>query len=288
LLLADCQKQCVADTDLPDLTITKFISEKTLLKLEEATKLTIVEKNIGKSLADYHKVKLIVNDKGEEFDWGPLEAGASRTVDQATFTCNVPGTYTIKIEVDSSKAIKELKEDNNVSTLEIKCADKDGKVPTNEDEAKDNDDADNDGNDQNNQTGGKKSSGGAKNPYGDGTGEGSETNTPPSEAPTETKIPKVGICGTTTNLNVGARICTRIDGRNNPTNPLPKGITYFQLFPLDTINCVDKKDTAGNCSCCKYYRASPHRAEIVLGGFYCEQEGSNCAIDFGDGTPVEA
>jgi hypothetical protein len=68
LLLSECQKQCVADSELPDLTITKFSADKTFLKPNEVATITIIEKNIGKSVADYHKAKLTVNDKGEEAD----------------------------------------------------------------------------------------------------------------------------------------------------------------------------------------------------------------------------
>jgi len=68
LLLSECQKQCVADSELPDLTITKFSADKTFLKPNEVATITIVEKNIGKSAADYHKAKLTVGDKSEEAD----------------------------------------------------------------------------------------------------------------------------------------------------------------------------------------------------------------------------
>jgi len=68
MLLSECQKQCVASSELPDLTIEKFIADKTLLKQNEVANITIVEKNIGKSKADYHKANLIINGTDNKTD----------------------------------------------------------------------------------------------------------------------------------------------------------------------------------------------------------------------------
>ena len=276
LLLSECEKQCVDDNLLPDLTVVKFASDRSVLKPEEVANITIIEKNIGKSRADYHRSKFEINNEVNEVDFDPLDAGSSNTFNQVTFKCATPGVYNIKITIDSNNTIKESNENNNSSTLVIKCADEKGNVPTNNQE----------GNQNDGQTG---TGGSSKNPYGDGSGNGETGNKPPSSNPEQTVMSpdKSGLCETTNNLNVGAKICTSFSGRENTSIALPNGVSYFQLFPLDNINCVTKKNTLGNCSCCQYYRASPHKADIVLGGFYCEQEGSNCAIDFGDGTAIE-
>jgi len=66
-----------------------------------------------------------------------LEPGSSTTFDQATFKCSAPGVFKFTITTDSKKAIKESNEENNIKTLEIKCTDKDGKMPDEEDDEKD-------------------------------------------------------------------------------------------------------------------------------------------------------
>ncbi len=276
MLLNECEKDCVDIKDLPDLIVEKFEADKSMLKPNEIAKITIVEKNIGKSKADYHEVNFEINGKENKANWKPLEPGSSATFDQATFTCDTPGVFNINMTVDSNNSIKELNENNNSSKLVIKCADEKGNVPTS--------------NQDGGQTGARSNGSSAKNPYGDGSGNGETENTPPSSNPTAIVTSKGtgGVCKTTNNLNVGAKYCTSFSGREYPPLVLPNGVSYFQLFPLDNINCVSKlNNITGRCDCCQYYRASPHKADIVLGGFYCEQEGSNCAIDFGDGTAVE-
>ncbi|MFA5230251.1 MAG: hypothetical protein WC422_02335 [Candidatus Paceibacterota bacterium] len=64
MLLSECEKSCVDTKDLPDLMIEKFTADKPTLKPNEVAKITIVEKNIGKSKADYHEVSFEIN--GEE------------------------------------------------------------------------------------------------------------------------------------------------------------------------------------------------------------------------------
>jgi hypothetical protein len=68
LLLSECQKQCVSDSELPDLTIEQFSAVKTTLKPDEVTNITIIEKNIGKSAAGYHKANLIINGQDNKAD----------------------------------------------------------------------------------------------------------------------------------------------------------------------------------------------------------------------------
>lgn len=66
---------------------------------------------------------------------------------------------------------------------------------------------------------------------------------PPRQyTPPEPTVSKVfgGICGGTGNINVGAKGCTRIDGRPNYSNPLPKGLSYFNIDIVDTVNYIDK------------------------------------------------
>jgi hypothetical protein len=68
MLLDECQKSCVDTKNLPDLTIEKFEADKPMLKPNEVAKITIVEKNIGKSKADYHAVSFEINGEKNETD----------------------------------------------------------------------------------------------------------------------------------------------------------------------------------------------------------------------------
>jgi len=63
MLLEECQKNCIATNNLPDLSIEKFSAEKATLKPDEVTKIIVVEKNIGKSKADVHEVTFSINNE---------------------------------------------------------------------------------------------------------------------------------------------------------------------------------------------------------------------------------
>ena len=63
MLKEECEKMCKkeVETDLPDLTVTEFKPNKSKIKVGEKIILSIIEKNIGKSDAAVHQVKLTIN-----------------------------------------------------------------------------------------------------------------------------------------------------------------------------------------------------------------------------------
>jgi hypothetical protein len=197
--------------------------------------------------------------------------------------CQIPGIYTFTFTTNSDNKIKEFDTTNNLRSFQVTCTNQDGSMPGEGNQ----DTGGGTGGDGQGGTGGSGGSrGGSCGPGGcnqdDEPGSGSGTGEPPVD------VPKAGRCGAIDNLNIGAAMCTTFSGRSNKTNVLPGDLSSFTLYPLDTINCVDKKNPlTGRCDCCNFYRASPHRAELVLMGFDCDNGKLDCSIDFGDGTPIE-
>lgn len=63
MLKEECEKMCKKDAekDLPDLTVIEFKPNKTNIKVGEKITLSITEKNIGKTDAPVHQVKMLIN-----------------------------------------------------------------------------------------------------------------------------------------------------------------------------------------------------------------------------------
>jgi hypothetical protein len=53
---------------------------------------------------------------------------------------------------------------------------------------------------------------------------------------------------------------------------------WFQESLVDTVNCHEKRNSAGGCSCCSYYRASPYKSKITYNSAY-NTKGFPCKID---------
>ncbi|MFA5230688.1 MAG: CARDB domain-containing protein, partial [Candidatus Paceibacterota bacterium] len=121
MLLEECQKQCVVKNELPDLTVEKFVTDKSKLKLNEVANITMVEKNIGKGKADQHKGNITFGDTIKEVDLSSLEPSATNTFNQITFKCNSIGVFKLFFAVDTKNTVKETEEDNNIKELEITC-----------------------------------------------------------------------------------------------------------------------------------------------------------------------
>jgi hypothetical protein len=301
MLLEECQKQCVVKNELPDLTVEKFVTDKTKLKLNEIANITMIEKNIGKGKADYHKGNITFGDTIKEVDLSSLEPGANNIFNQITFKCNSIGVFKLFFAVDTKNTVKETEEDNNIKELEITCTDSEGKM--------------NDSDEQKQK----------------------EKEEEEKENPKEEPKPPAGGGEKTPPVDPGEKNPPK-GNNDNPEDQFPKGkpftfkstkpdkvtkiksgglsVSMFNLIPTDCYNCPLKRCGAGKCggyitktvnkygfeaniACAgdtcldskgntlSFYRESPHNVSITHNEFNEDNKYNknitDCKVDMGDG-----